>query len=72
MPKIDFKEKKIHISQNRYSQFRLHFHLSFFGAETLAFSGKIVPAFRCNLFIFKEKIKRISTAIGAKEKHFAF
>jgi hypothetical protein len=28
----------------------------------------IGPAIRCNLFIFKEKIKRISTAIGAKEK----
>jgi hypothetical protein len=24
-----------------------------------------IPAFRCNLFIFKEKIKRIFTLIGA-------
>ena len=28
------------------------------------------PAFRCNLFIFKGKIKRISTAIRAKFSSF--
>jgi hypothetical protein len=40
--------------------------------KDLAFSGGIGPAIRCNLFIFKEKIKRISTAIGAKGRYFAF
>jgi hypothetical protein len=29
------------------------------------------PAFRCNLFIFKGKIKRISTSIGAKTHSFS-
>jgi len=32
-----------------------------------AFFAVNVPAFRCNLFVFKEKTKRIFTAIGAKE-----
>jgi len=32
-----------------------------------AFLAGMVPAIRYNLFIFKGKIKRISTAIGAKE-----
>ncbi len=27
---------------------------------------ELFPAFRCNLFIFKEKIKRIFTSIGAR------
>jgi hypothetical protein len=26
---------------------------------------ELIPALRCNLFVFKEKTKRISTAIGA-------
>ncbi|KFC58283.1 hypothetical protein FEM08_29620 [Flavobacterium gilvum] len=44
----------------------------FFGAETFGFSGNIVPAIRCNLFVFKEKTKRISTIIGANERDLAF
>jgi hypothetical protein len=43
-----------------------------FGAERFGFFIGISPAIRFNLFIFKGKIKRISTAIGAKEKDFAF
>ncbi|KFC59928.1 hypothetical protein FEM08_13050 [Flavobacterium gilvum] len=38
----------------------------------LAFSVSICPAIRCNLFIFKEKIKRIFTSIGAKKSDLAF
>jgi hypothetical protein len=29
-------------------------------------------AIRCNLFVFKEKTKRISSSIGANDKHLAF
>jgi hypothetical protein len=32
------------------------------GAERLGFCATIVPAIRCNLFIFKGKIKRIFTS----------
>ncbi|MEN9908123.1 MAG: hypothetical protein RLZZ540_1272 [Bacteroidota bacterium] len=35
-------------------------------------SLELFPAIRCNLFIFKEKIKRISTAIGAKKQKTNF
>jgi hypothetical protein len=31
---------------------------------------ELFPAIRCNLFIFKGKIKRISTDIGARELIF--
>ena len=37
-----------------------------FGAERFGIFIGTGPAIRYNLFIFKEKIKRISTAIGAK------
>jgi hypothetical protein len=37
-----------------------------------AFLAVMVPAIRFNLFVFKEKTKRISTSIGAKWKEFAF
>ncbi|PVX47107.1 hypothetical protein C8C85_3022 [Flavobacterium sp. 103] len=37
-----------------------------FGAERLRILAGIGPAIRFNLFIFKGKIKRIFTAIGAK------
>ena len=43
----------------------LMFFTSFSSRKWRVFK-KTRPAFRCNLFIFKEKIKRIFTAIGAK------
>jgi len=41
----------------------------FLEQKDLAFSRTISPAIRYNLFIFKEKIKRIFTTIGAKMVH---
>ena len=43
-----------------------------FGAERFGIFIGTGPAIRYNLFIFKEKIKRISTAIGAKGRDFVF
>ena len=40
--------------------------LCFLGAEMIAFLRNSRPAIRYNLFLFKEKRKRIFTAIGAK------
>jgi hypothetical protein len=37
-----------------------------FGAERFGLFGQHRPAFRYNLFVFKEKTKRIFTLIGAK------
>lgn len=39
--------------------------INFFGAERFGFFVNIVPL-RYNLFVFKEKTKRIFTLIGAK------
>jgi hypothetical protein len=38
----------------------------------MEFSGRLIPAIRCNLFIFKGKIKRVFTAIRAKRKYLEF
>jgi uncharacterized protein with HEPN domain len=42
------------------------------GAEKFGLFSHIDPAIRYNLFIFKEKTKRIFTSIGAKYKQLAF
>jgi len=34
------------------------------------FFKTISPAIRCNLFVFKEKTKRISTSIGASQDFY--
>ena len=46
--------------------------LVFLGAEELGILDNMVPALCSNLFVFKEKTKRISTSIGAKQKYLAF
>ncbi len=43
-------------------------YIGFIGNKSILIFLGANPAIRSNLFVFKEKIKRISTSIGAKKE----
>jgi hypothetical protein len=73
-----FPKKNQRLAQKAFGKqkckdvFRLKFLFRNFGSKTFRLFLIEVPAILPNLFIFKEKIKRIFPPVGARIKSFGF